>query len=261
MLEHLLARQEQYIREQVEAHDTDDFIDRLAARIGQESRRPARVAPGGPQPRPSRLRRQPNREPPGPRQHGSRRSRLGLPGAAASGRTRVRDRTAPRLDPAGQTAPAPPTPGAARRLRPGGIQGRGPGLRPAPLRRRAAFARCRRARRLSTTYSEIGARTFACLLYQLDCLDAALYWWRFAAGAGDPLSAHLLAAYHAAAGRGPDARAWRASARLLGFNDTHLPHPTRHGTTAAEGYVEHLPWNKILRSFMGSHHLPEGLGR
>ncbi|GHI18639.1 hypothetical protein Shyd_00100 [Streptomyces hydrogenans] len=75
-----------------------------------------------------------------------------------------------------------------------------------------------------------------------------------------PLSAHLLAAYHAAAGRGPDARAWRASARLLdSTTPTCLTHPPRH--TAAEGYVEHLPWNKILRSFMGSPHLPEGLGR
>ncbi|GHG35419.1 hypothetical protein [Streptomyces hydrogenans] len=261
MLEHLLARQEQYIREQVEAHDTDDFIDRLAARIGQESRRPARVA-------------QEARSP----------VRVGY-GGSDTVNPQAPDSTAP-ADPGSVSQVLPPPAGPeSGTVRPRGstrpAKPRRRRRRPAPLvvsdpeaSKDAALAyvqllcddvlRSHDAAELadfSTTYSEIGARTFACLLYQLDCLDAALYWWRFAAGAGDPLSAHLLAAYHAAAGRGPDARAWRASARLLGFNDTHLPHPTRHGTTAAEGYVEHLPWNKILRSFMGSHHLPEGLGR
>ncbi|SED93015.1 hypothetical protein [Streptomyces sp. TLI_105] len=44
MLEDLLTKQVHYLREQADRHDTDDFMDRLATRIAEESRRPARVS-------------------------------------------------------------------------------------------------------------------------------------------------------------------------------------------------------------------------
>ncbi|MET9957302.1 hypothetical protein ABZ135_37900, partial [Streptomyces sp. NPDC006339] len=105
-------------------------------------------------------------------------------------------------------------------------------------------------------YDETGARTFACLLYRLDRRDSALYWWRFAAGAGDPLAAHLLAAHHAAVGQNPDARVWRASAQMLGFTDQHLPHPVRRSTEIAE-----VAWDAEMMAFMGASGLPQDLVR
>ncbi|MDV9186838.1 hypothetical protein R6L23_01070 [Streptomyces sp. SR27] len=250
MLEHLLARQERYIREQVEAHDTDDFIDRLAARIGREARRPVRV---GYAVTDTVDHKAPDSA--APADPGSVSQVLPPPSGPESVTARPR----------GSARPTP----RRRRRRPMPLVVADPGASKVAvlayvqllcddvLRSNDADALAD----FTTTYSEIGARTFACLLYRLDRLEGALYWWRFAAGAGDSLSAHLLAAHHAAAGQGPDARAWRTSARLLGFSEAHLPHPVRHGTAAAEGYVEQLPWSLPLRAFMGSQRLPEGLAR
>ncbi len=75
---------------------------------------------------------------------------------------------------------------------------------------------------LVVEYDRVGARTFAFLLYTVDRHEGALYWWRFAAGAGD-----LLAAYHAAVGSVPDARVWRAFSRMLGYTEQHVPQPVR----------------------------------
>ncbi|WP_236711249.1 hypothetical protein [Streptomyces sp. 150FB] len=107
-------------------------------------------------------------------------------------------------------------------------------------------------------YDETGARTFACLLYTIDRLDSALYWWRFAAGAGDPLAAHLLAAYHAAVGSVADARAWRANARILGYTEQHLPRPVRTNPRVAQGVAQEALCGAELRTFMVDDH-PEAL--
>ncbi|AEY94141.1 hypothetical protein SHJG_p1010 (plasmid) [Streptomyces hygroscopicus subsp. jinggangensis 5008] len=109
-------------------------------------------------------------------------------------------------------------------------------------------------------YDPKGARTFACLLYMLDRHESALYWWRFAAGGEDPLAAHLLAAHHAAVGVSPDARLWRAQARMLGFNhDRHLPQPVRPSTHLAEGFARAVPWGNELTTFIKTARLPSEL--
>ncbi|AXE27973.1 hypothetical protein C0216_30975 (plasmid) [Streptomyces globosus] len=101
------------------------------------------------------------------------------------------------------------------------------------------------------TFDQAGARTYACLLYTLGKRDSALYWWRFAAGAGDPLAAHLLAAHHAAVGLTPDARVWRAFAQMLGFTlDEHLPKPVHTETALAEAFASEIPWDNARGAFL-----------
>ncbi|WP_247698277.1 hypothetical protein [Streptomyces sp. RK75] len=108
-------------------------------------------------------------------------------------------------------------------------------------------------------YDRTGARTFACLLYTLDRREGALYWWRFAAGAGDPLAAHLLATHHAAVGWFIDARVWRRFARMLGFNPSrHLPYPVSdpdYPETVSHPHFE----SSVLGPFLHSPSLPQEL--
>ncbi|GAU70419.1 hypothetical protein SSP35_19_00560 [Streptomyces sp. NBRC 110611] len=107
-------------------------------------------------------------------------------------------------------------------------------------------------------YDAAGARTFACLLYTLDKWDSALYWWRFAAGAGDELAAHLLAVHHAAVGRTTDARLWRTIARMMGFApDRHLPVPVRGTSEPAQEFAR--TWDGSLQTFLRQKHLPREL--
>jgi hypothetical protein len=109
-------------------------------------------------------------------------------------------------------------------------------------------------------FDEAGARTFGCLLYSLDRREAGLYWWRFAAGAGDELAAHLLAVYHAAAGCTAHARLWRALARTLGFlPHLHLPHPVRGQGELPEEYVRSVDWDGQMQHFLRMTHLPKEL--
>ncbi|MER5809081.1 hypothetical protein ABT143_12930 [Streptomyces sp. NPDC002033] len=109
-------------------------------------------------------------------------------------------------------------------------------------------------------YDEAGARTFGCLLYSLDKRESALYWWRFAAGAGDPLAAHLLAAHHAAIGPTTEARAWRAISQMLAFTpERHVPEPVRHRTELAESFAREIPLRDEMRVFMRYPHLPGAL--
>ncbi|MFE9334821.1 hypothetical protein [Streptomyces sp. NPDC006925] len=111
----------------------------------------------------------------------------------------------------------------------------------------------------ASDYDCAGARTFACLLYTLDRRDGALYWWRFAAGAGDPLAAHLLATHHAAVGWSIDARVWRHFARMLGFDPTrHLPCPVSdpsYPETVSHPHFE----SSVLGPFLHSPSLPQEL--
>lgn len=116
----------------------------------------------------------------------------------------------------------------------------------------------------AANYDEAGARTFGCLLYSLDKRESATYWWRFAAGAGDPLAAHLLAAHllaahHAATGPNADSRAWNAFSRMLGFKpDRHVPQPVRHRTELAANFAREIPLRQEARIFLRPR-LPAGL--
>ncbi|GFE12578.1 hypothetical protein Sgleb_06250 [Streptomyces glebosus] len=83
-----------------------------------------------------------------------------------------------------------------------------------------------RLEKFARDYDAVGARTFACLLYSINRCDAAVFWWRFAAGAEDQLSAHCLAIHHAADDNLIDARLWRTIATALGYSPRrHLPNP------------------------------------
>ncbi|MFB7031552.1 MULTISPECIES: hypothetical protein [unclassified Streptomyces] len=248
MLEDLLARRERYLREQAEQHDTDDFINRLADRIARESHRPARVSYAVTD----------------TVQH-------------QAGGTATETRPVLQLSP---PAPGPDTAAARPRgsTRPGRRTRRRrptPIITPNPAASKIAVLAyvqllCDQVLQstdidaladFATDYGEVGARTFACLLYNLERRESALYWWGFAAGVGDPLAAHLLAAYHAAAGQGPEARMWRANARLLGFSSEHLPHPVRRSTESAECYTRQMPWDTEVKYFMGATRLPQELLR
>ncbi|MFC9734341.1 hypothetical protein ACFWGM_32820 [Streptomyces roseolus] len=246
MLEDLLAKQVRYLREQANRHDTDDFMERLATRIAEESRRPPRVS-------------------------------------YAVTDTIQRPDTDTPIRPTSQLPPPAPSPDP-RSAHPGGPTRplhRRVRRRPSPIIASDPAASqfavlayiqvlCENVLRsddidtladFAADYDEAGARTFACLLYSLHRRESALYWWRFAAGAGDPLAAHLLAAHHAAVGQSPDARVWRASAQMLGFTDQHLPQPVRHSTEIAEGFARTLPWDTEMSVFMGSARLPQELAR
>ncbi|MET8566236.1 hypothetical protein ABZV75_38870 [Streptomyces flaveolus] len=103
-------------------------------------------------------------------------------------------------------------------------------------------------------------RAFGCLLYSLDKRESATYWWRFAAGAGDALAAHLLAAHHAATGPNADSRAWCVFSRMLGFRaDRHVPQPVRHRTELAPNFAREIPMRQEARIFLRHPRLPTGL--
>ncbi|MCC3655794.1 hypothetical protein LIX60_30910 [Streptomyces sp. S07_1.15] len=113
-------------------------------------------------------------------------------------------------------------------------------------------------------YDEAGARVFACLLYAQERRESALYWWRFAAGAGDVLAAHCLAVHHAAVGTNTDARIWRLMSRYMGFNpDHHLPRPIRPARQAATPTCSRaraaLGHDAVLDAFLHEDQLPEVL--
>ncbi len=105
----------------------------------------------------------------------------------------------------------------------------------------------------ATEYDDAGARTFGCLLYSLNRKAAALFWWRFAAGAGDELAAHCLAVHHAAVGRSTDARIWRWTARAMGFApERHIPSPTRAPVGPAPGIAHNVGPGTPLQPFLQS---------
>lgn len=234
MLDEMLQAEAQTLHRQYDSHDTDDFMHRLAVRIAQDAARPPRVTRAIIAP-----------------------ATLSHPSPPAS-------------VPASSGRPATPKPRTRRglRRRPTPILVQDPATTPAAV--------VDHVRRLCETvlrsndidsladfaadYDPRGARTFACLLYTLDRWESALYWWRFAAGAEDPLAAHLLAAHHAAVGISPDARLWRAVARMLGFtSDRHLPQPVRPSTELAEGFARTVPWGSALNTFIKTDRLPREL--
>jgi hypothetical protein len=109
-------------------------------------------------------------------------------------------------------------------------------------------------------FDQAGARVFGCLLYVLDRHESGLYWWRFAAGAGDELAAHLLAMHHAAAGCTPHARLWRAIARIMGYTpERHMPRTVRRHGDPPENFVHTVQWGPQIQTFLRMNHLPKEL--
>lgn len=232
MLEAILRAEAEALHDQFDDHDTDDFLKRLALRVAAEADKPPRV----------------------------RRSLV----TASAGQEGVPDPSVHAQLPAPAQSPAvrstrPPAASRPRirrglRRRPTPIVTRDPAVNPS-----AVIAHVRwlcdvvlrsndidRLHAFSADFDEAGARTFACLLYSLDRRESALFWWRFAAGAGDALAAHLLAAHHAAVGRSADARVWRACARMLRFNFARdIPQAVRsEGGDIAEEFVTPVAWDE-----------------
>ncbi|MEV8311834.1 hypothetical protein AB0P36_32030 [Streptomyces flavidovirens] len=240
MIEETLRAEAQVLHDMISTHDTDDFMQRLAVRIAQDAARPPRVQTG-PSPQPA----DEEDEPAGP---------VAPP---PSYKATLQRSTRPRIR-------------RALRRRPTPIITRDPAAHPAAVLDyvRRTCESVLRSDEIDTLlafdsdYDQAGARTFACLLYTLDRCESALYWWRFAAGAGDPLAAHLLAAHHAGADCVRDARLWRTFARMLGYTpDRHRPQPVQGRATIAEGLARQAPWNTELRNFMTFEQLPDALVR
>ncbi|MFB7275294.1 hypothetical protein [Streptomyces sp. NPDC056244] len=243
MLEETLRAEAQVLHDMLGTHDTGDFMRRLAIRITQDASRPPRVGTA----------------PSAPATTADPEDADEAPGPAAPPRSfgaQPQRSTRPRIRRHLRRRPAP-------------LVAADPAAHPS-----AVFAHVRRLcdtvlrsddvhtlLAFDSDYDQAGARTFACLLYTIDRHESALYWWRFAAGAGDPLAAHLLAAYHAAVGSVPDARVWRAFSRMLGYTEQHVPQPVRVTTRTAQGFANHAPWDSRLREFMTFDHLPDALVR
>jgi hypothetical protein len=78
---------------------------------------------------------------------------------------------------------------------------------------------------------EQGALVFGCLLYLTGRENAAQYWWRFAAGAGNPTAAFCLYLDHRRYAEYRDADFWRLQARRLRAS----PMPRSSATGSAPG--------------------------
>ncbi|MFD6275043.1 hypothetical protein ACFWFI_05645 [Streptomyces sp. NPDC060209] len=243
----LMARQAEAIRAQALHRSTESFIQRLAARVALDARRPARVqyaSAGSPASSGDRytgedeeiIQVAPPASSPVPRTE--------RPSGHARSRTRSRRRRPTPINPS--------DPAKSQYLAFGYVAGLcSTVLCSVEIETLDAFA---------ADFDEAGARTFGCLLYSLDKRESATYWWRFAAGAGDALAAHLLAAHHAAIGPNADSRAWDAFSRMLDFHpDRHVPQPVRHRTELADKFARELPVRNEARRFFRSAHLPHGL--
>ncbi|MET8751379.1 hypothetical protein ABZW32_14960 [Streptomyces sp. NPDC004667] len=237
MLEEMLKAQARALHEEYDDQDTAGFLRRLSDHIAEEAQRPPRVRVAG--------------------QLYDAPAEQEVPAAAVAVRTQV---MAPAQVPDARTR----TQGSVRprvrrplRRRPTPIAPPDPSVSPSAVidyvRRLCevvlASKDVDRLHSFDKDYDQAGARTYACLLYTLGQLGAALYWWRFAAGAGDALAAHLLAAHHAAVGRTPDARVWRAFAQMLGFTNDHVPKPVHTETVLAEHFAVRVPWDQERQSF------------
>ncbi|MFC8208389.1 MULTISPECIES: hypothetical protein [Streptomyces] len=241
----LLARQAEAIRAQVLRHSTEDFFQRLALRIAAEARQPARVqyASAGPPADVSTAEEPAEVMQVAPPTAGPA-PRIDRPVGRASDRPRKRRRRPVPINPADAKASQSLAFGYVADLCT-------TVLRSGEIDTLEAFA---------AHYDEAGARTFGCLLYSLDKRESATYWWRFAAGAGDALAAHLLAAHHAAIGPTADSRVWRAFSRMLRFDpDQHVPQPVRHRTELAPNFARELPMRHETRLFLRYPHLPDAL--
>lgn len=80
---------------------------------------------------------------------------------------------------------------------------------------------------------EQGALVFGCLLYLTGRENAAQYWWRFAAGAGNPTAAFCLYLDHRRYAEYRDADFWRRQARRL--RACPMPRSSTAGAAGAAG--------------------------
>ncbi|WEH37252.1 hypothetical protein PZB75_30145 [Streptomyces sp. AM 4-1-1] len=223
MLEETLRAEAQVLHDMLSTHDTDDFMQRLFARIDQTPTRPQRVQIGPADPSPHRSTRPAIRR-------GIRRRSAPFTGSDPA------DRPAASLD-------------HVRRLCETVL------LADGITTLMAAF---------DHDYDAAGACAFACLLYILGRRGSALYWWRFAAGADDPLSAHVLALYYAGAGPLPAARVWCAYSRFLGYTaDRHLPGRLRLSAVPPNWQPSHTgPVSlDLVKHFVAEKHLPRALAQ
>ncbi|MFD6186777.1 hypothetical protein [Streptomyces goshikiensis] len=238
MLEEMLKAQAQALHDEYDDNDTTGFLRRLADHITEEAQQPSRVRFANPpydtEPEPEALAAIP-----------PSRAQVLAPAQAPQAHTRTQGFIRPR----GRRP---------LRRRPTPIAPPDPGVSPAAVidyvRRLCevvlASKDVERLERFDEDYDQAGARTYACLLYTLGQHSGALYWWRFAAGAGDALAAHLLASHHAAVGLTSDARVWRAFAQMLGFsNEHHVPKPVQAQTVLAEHFAVRVPWDQQRQSF------------
>ncbi|MFE7617276.1 hypothetical protein [Streptomyces sp. NPDC057496] len=236
MLEETLRAEARVLHDMLSTHDTDDFMNRLSTRIEEHAARPPRVHDDPTRSAPADTCTPPSFTP--QRQRSTRPAiRRGL---------RRRPLPVVTRDPADQPAA---TLNELRRLCETILSAENT----ATLM--AAF---------DLDYDATGACAFACLLYILGRRDSALYWWRFAAGAENPLAAHVLALYYAANGTLPEARVWCAHSRLLGFTaHQHLPpYPAR--TTPPDRDIARsapTPTNEAMTSFVQNDRLPAALVR
>ncbi|MGW5284478.1 hypothetical protein ACWERI_34350 [Streptomyces collinus] len=229
-VEELLRAEARAVSDLVSLHDTDDFMQRLARRITERASEPPRVqreeaADAAPVTGPS------------------------LPQVAPP----ATHSTAYRHD---TVRPALRRP---RRRRPSPVVRRDPTAHPQATR---AYLRsvCEDVLRSADVdrldlfghdyEDDAAARTFACLLYIIERRKSAVFWWGFAAGAGDPLAAHLLATYYAIDDTTtPQARAWLCFSRLLKYHaPLHAPRPIQDTARLADGMAR--PWTDELRNFM-----------
>ncbi|MET9661379.1 hypothetical protein [Streptomyces sp. NPDC006510] len=238
MLDETLRAEAQVLHDMLSTHDTDDFMRRLALRIAEDASRPPRVrTPDSAEPAPPLAAPVPGYAPPS----------YGTPPHPS---TRPRPRNRPRRRP----TPIVASDAAAH-----------PSAVLAHVRSVCETVLCSNdidtLLAFDTYYDQAGARTFACLLYTIDRHESALYWWGFAAGAGDPIAAHLLAAHHAAVGTPPDARVWRAFARMLGYRADDLPQPVRWSNHLGRDFALRIPMEAELRQFLTYDRLPHALVR
>ncbi|MET8289890.1 hypothetical protein ABZV80_32385 [Streptomyces sp. NPDC005132] len=228
-IEEVLRAEARAVEDMLRTHDTDDFMRRLAHRITNQ----ATSAP--------RVRR------------------------AATDETGWRIDTVPVHPPAQppnalRHDPVRPRSRRARRRGPTPITGRSPQSDPRATRAYlldvCETVLCDTDDTRFDLYDCDGARTFACMLYLLGRRASAVFWWGFAAGAEDPLAAHLLATHYAIDDTSvKQARVWRWHARLLGYRSRlHLPHLIQDNERPKEQLAADLaslyPWPQITRAFL-----------
>ncbi|UDM05522.1 hypothetical protein [Streptomyces longhuiensis] len=226
-VEEMLRAEARAVDDMVFTHDTDDFMRRLAHGIADQAALPPRV----------------------------RRA------AAPADGDRAREPSTARHD------MVRPRSRRTRRRRPTPVVRRNPLSDPrvtrAYLLKVCETVLCTADEEHFELYESDGARTFACMLYLLGRRHSAVFWWGFAAGADDPLAAHLLATHYAINNTSlQKARVWRWYSRLLGYRSRrHLPHLIQDSERPREQIAADLatnyPWPQVLRTFIDNPRLIE----
>ncbi|MFD7677472.1 hypothetical protein [Streptomyces sp. NPDC060187] len=229
-IEEVLQAEARVVDDMLRTHDTDDFMRRLARRLTDQAATPPRVRRAA-------------------AESGTdwRVETVPVPSPAQPPNSLRRDTVRPRSRRARRRVPTP-------------ISGRSPQSDPRATRAYlldvCETVLCDTEDSRFDLYDRDGARTFACMLYLLGQRASAVFWWGFAAGAEDPLAAHLLATHYAIDDTSAkEARVWRWHARLLGYRSRrHLPHLIQDNDRPKEQLAADLasfyPWPQITRAFL-----------